>query len=199
MAATPLIQLEADDLAQWQHWFAAAKQPTIDQAIGDLYAEIDAAISAKGPTCWTSGKCCKFNSFGHLLYVTALEITRFLNSLPPNPTQVSSIASEGSDMSGIKLPIAPSSPASSKTSATLPDACRYQVEGMCSVHTVRPLGCRIFFCQQGTQAWQQDLYEQFHQQMQDLHSQFELPYRYLEWRAGLIEADQAKEILTTGK
>ena len=72
--------------------------------------------------------------------------------------------------------------------STLDNPCAFQVNGMCGIHTIRPLGCRIFFCQEGTQDWQQDVYEQFQQRIRRLHDEHELPYRYMEWRAGLIEA-----------
>ena len=66
-------------------------------------------------------------------------------------------------------------------------ACPYQVEGLCSTHTIRPLGCRVFFCQAGTEAWQQDLYESFLRRLTRLHEQLDVPYRYMDWIAGLEE------------
>jgi hypothetical protein len=46
----------------------------------------------------------------------------------------------------------------------------------------------VFFCQQGTEQWQQDLYEHAMTRLRSLHETHALPYRYMEWRAALREA-----------
>ncbi|MEL7088597.1 MAG: hypothetical protein AAGL98_09200, partial [Planctomycetota bacterium] len=158
----------------WNAWRRAAALSVIDSALRELYAELDAAVAAKGPTCWTSGKCCKFDEFGHRLYVTGLEIAWFLQqvgSTSPEGTNPNEPPSSG----GIRLP----------QFAEHPGACPYQIDGLCSTHTVRPLGCRVFFCQQGTEAWQQDLYETFLRRLRLLHDEHDLEYRYMDWLAGL--------------
>jgi len=172
----------------WSAWREAAALPAIDAALRELYAELDAAVSAQSPTCWTSGKCCKFDDFGHRLYVTGLEIAWFL-------TQVASATSGGD---GQRVVAEDRKPGNENrlgpTGVRLPQfaehvgACPYQVEGLCSTHAVRPLGCRIFFCQQGTEAWQQDLYESFLDRLRLLHDKHALDYRYMDWIAGLTEA-----------
>jgi hypothetical protein len=50
------------------------------------------------------------------------------------------------------------------------------------------MGCRIFFCQRGTEAWQHALYEEFLGGLRQLHERQSLPYQYMEWRMGLREA-----------
>lgn len=165
----------------WSDWFTAAKQPAVDQAIADLYRRLDADIAARGPTCWQSGKCCHFDVYGHRLYVTGLEIARFLQ-------QPSHQADAHAPQTGTCLTLPIVQQTTSTTS--LPAACVYQVDRQCTVHANRPMGCRIFFCQQGTQAWQQDLYEQYLQQLRRLHDTWATPYQYMEWRTGLREAAQ---------
>ena len=171
----------------WSAWRTAAADPAIDSAIRALYTELDAAIAAKGPTCWSSGKCCKFDDFGHRLYVTGLEIAWFLGQVEAEESKVQGRKSEvesGGDAVGIRLPQLAEPPEH-------PGACPYQIDDLCSTHTVRPLGCRIFFCQQGTEAWQQDLYEDYLNRLQSLHDQHGLEYRYMDWIAGLSEAGRA--------
>ncbi len=148
--------LSDDDVALWRHWCKAAKRPAVSAALHDLYAQLDAAVADRAPTCWSSGKCCSFDAYGHRLYVTALEIAWMLPSVPLPPT----------------LP-------------PLTGPCVFQVDRLCSVHRLRPLGCRVFFCQQGTQDWQRELYEDFLRRLRDLHESHRLEYRYLEWRSGL--------------
>ena len=169
----------------WSAWREAAADSAIDTALRGLYAELDAAIAAKGPTCWSSGKCCKFDDFGHRLYVTGLEIAWFLG-------QGGSVRSEvGRDETGAQIRL----PQLSELSTPRPGgACPYQIDGLCSTHAIRPLGCRIFFCQQGTEAWQQDLYEDYLERLQTLHDQHGLEYRYMDWIAGLSEANRSSPL-----
>jgi len=157
--------------AAWQSLHHAARTDCgVGSTLQDLYTHIDQAIKKRGPTCWVSGRCCNFNAFGHRLYVTGLEIAWFLE-------QVKQTANGGPDRT--------------PTPTLDPNAtCPFQIDGLCSVHAIRPLGCRIFFCQQGTSAWQNQLYEQFLGSLRNLHDLHALPYRYLEWRTGLSQALQ---------
>lgn len=144
-------------------WFAwAAAVDAVDAELRQLYADLDTAVAAHGPTCWISGRCCKFDSFGHRLYVTGLEIAWFLTQ-----------ADE---------------PIARAASAPEHDNCPWQINGLCCAHDIRPLGCRIFFCQQGTEHWQHELYERFLEALRKLHDKHELPYHYMEWRQGLAAA-----------
>lgn len=167
-----MMALHPNETHLWHAWQSAAASPAIDRAIQSLYSDLSQAIAARGPTCWASGKCCKFDTFqgGHLLYVTGLEIAWVLArpELAAVDRQPRDTGPEG--------------------------ACAYQVEGKCSIHAIRPLGCRVFFCQQGTQDWQQDIYEEFLAQLRKLHDDHQLEYRYMEWRQGLIQA--ADEVAT---
>lgn len=56
------------------------------------------------------------------------------------------------------------------------------------MHLIRPLGCRVYFCEQGTEGWQQDTTERFLDRLKQLHAEHDLPYAYMEWRHGLAEA-----------
>jgi Fe-S-cluster containining protein len=161
----PTPNAESHEASDWRELMRSAAEPQIDAALRDLYTRLDAAVAARGPTCWQSGKCCRFDSYGHRLYVTALEIAWFVRHAPPIPEPTSN-----------SLQLLPRQ-----------DECPYQVDGLCSTHTIRPLGCRIFFCQQGTENWQHELYGQFLDDLRRLHETHNLPYRYLEWRAGLAE------------
>jgi len=177
----------------WPAWRAAATQPAIDAALRDLYRRLDDAIAARSPTCWQSGKCCHFDAYGHRLYVTGLEIAWFLEQGPGAEQgtgvrdQGSGERQQGSDTASVALPLFPG-PRS--LNPTLP-ACPYQHDNRCTTHAIRPLGCRVFFCQEGTQDWQQQLYEQYLDELRDLHDAHQLEYRYLEWRAGLRDAAAA--------
>ncbi|MEX2216235.1 MAG: hypothetical protein WD768_19145 [Phycisphaeraceae bacterium] len=163
----------------WSRWREAATVPVIDAAITDLYKRLDEAVAARSPTCWVSGRCCNFDTFkkDFKMFVTGLEIAWVLSKLPQD------------------------NPALADWPARLaPDAaCPFQVHKLCSVHAIRPLGCRVFFCQEGTQDWQQDVYEAFLADLRRLHEEHNIEYRYMEWRKGLISAtDQRESIESIG-
>jgi Fe-S-cluster containining protein len=152
------LNTPADPL--WSQWFAAAREPAIDAGLRRVYDQLADAIRQRAPVCWTSGKCCNFQAYGHRLYVTGLEIAWMLPQVAPLPP----------------------------AEAWPPGVCPFQVDKLCSVHAVRPLGCRIFFCQRGTEDWQHEWYERLLGELRGLHDEHGLEYRYMEWLAGLREA-----------
>lgn len=156
----------------WAIWRCAAQQESIDQSIRLLYADLGKVIADRRPVCNASGRCCRFEEYGHRLYVTGIEIAWFLQGIA---------MSGNSDSRDISLQQAASNP-----------NCPYQINGLCSTHAIRPLGCRAYFCEEGTEAWQQDTTEHFLSQLKQLHTEYGLPYAYMEWRAGLAEAREAQ-------
>ncbi len=165
----------------WPIWWDATGRSAVDQSLRRLYADLDAAVAARGPRCDASGRCCQFDAYGHRLYVTGLEIAWLLRQLPaapdPNPQ-------EPSPRPASALNILPQTP-------PLEGGCRFQKDRLCTVHRVRPMGCRVFFCEKGTEDWQHALYEDFLARLRRLHDAHTLPYAYLEWRHGLQEAVSA--------
>jgi hypothetical protein len=67
------------------------------------------------------------------------------------------------------------------------EGCPFQVGRLCGVHGIRPLGCRLFFCDVGCVPWQQELYERCHAELKRLHERLDIRYFYVEWRQGLRE------------
>jgi len=151
--------------ATWRAWRTAAEDPAIDAAIRGVYADLAAETERRAPVCEQSGRCCRFDAYGHLLFVTGLEVAWFLRHAPE--------AARPRDTGTIALPQA------------RPPGCVYQVDGRCTAHATRPLGCRVYFCQPGTEAWQQDVYERLLDDLRRLHREHGLPYRYVEWREAL--------------
>jgi Fe-S-cluster containining protein len=136
---------------------AASKRPDVADAVHALYARVTTEIEARRPKCEMSGRCCNFESYGHRLYLTTLELATFLHDLP-----------------AAQLP------------TTIPSTgCPFQLNKLCTVHTIRPFGCRIFFCDPSATDWQQSAYERFHAELKQLHEKLNVPYAYMEWRAAL--------------
>jgi Fe-S-cluster containining protein len=162
------------DVASWQRWFDAAGDEQIAHRLMSIIHRVDEAVAQRGPTCWASGKCCNFDAYGHRMYVTCLEIAWFLRQVAGRSDGHSPLRGE-IDVSG---------------------PCPLQRDGLCGVHDVRPLGCRVFFCERGTQQWQHALYERSLSEIRRLHDEHHLPYAYVEWRRGLAEGIVAMVKLT---
>lgn len=183
--------VESEQQEPWDIWREAAAREDIDRAIRKLYDEIGAAVAERRPVCNASGRCCKFEQYGHRLYVTGLEIAWFLAGVRG---QVAGVLNEPVKAGNVTeataqfLSLQQLGP--NPNPQTLSPNCPYQVNGLCSTHTIRPLGCRVFFCEQGTEAWQQDTTEHFLNRLKQLHAEHDLPYAYMEWRAGLAKAGQ---------
>ncbi len=149
-------------MSPWRLWRRAAGDPVIDTALRGLYDRIAVEVQRQGPQCWASGRCCHFETFGHRLYVTGLEIAWVLQKVTP-PSIVAQLEPKF-------------------------DGCPFQQGHVCGIHQHRPLGCRLFFCQRGSEPWQHQLYETMLRELRSLHDEQHLPYEYMEWRQGLREA-----------
>ncbi|MCC5828477.1 MAG: YkgJ family cysteine cluster protein [Phycisphaeraceae bacterium] len=156
----------------WPAWFAALDQPEIERQLRTIERDLLDAVARRGPTCWISGRCCHFDHYGHRLYLTGLEIAWFAR-------RMSLQSPKASEPSGGALAL----PQAGRAAPS--GDCPFLSGRCCSVHEARPLGCRTFFCQQGTEDWQQALHERVLGRIRRLHDRFQLDYQYLEWRAGL--------------
>ena len=133
-----------------------------------FYAAVDEAIAAHKPVCRNRGDCCRFDRYGHKLYVTTLELACFLHGRrgswrPPRD-----------------------------------DACPYQIDGRCTAREHRPLGCRVFFCDPATRDWQGPEYERRLIELRQIGADFGIPYRYIEWLSALHALHAAEESCSSG-
>jgi Fe-S-cluster containining protein len=136
---------------------AASEREEVGRAVANVYRALQDAIDIRRPVCNVSGRCCRFDEFGHRLFVSTLEMASFWRELQQSTTK----------------------------SAANPGGCPFQINKLCTVHTFRPLGCRIFFCDETATDWQQSQYAAFHDELKRLHERLSVPYFYVEWRAGL--------------
>jgi len=151
---------------------------SLSAAVALVLAEADADIAARRPVCRASGRCCRFEAYGHRLYVTVAELAHFA-AVEIGKSKVSAIPARS-----VSLP--------QFFAAERQEGCPYQIDGLCTARDGRPLGCRIYFCDENAQSWQNDVYEKYHAKLRAIHERFNLPYRYVEWREGLREL-MAKE------
>ena len=142
-----------------RHVLEAAGRAEVRDAVGQLYADVQREVEARRPVCVLSGRCCRFEEFGHRLFVTTIEMAAFVHALGP----ADGLTRPGWDGTG----------------------CPFQVKKLCGVHGARPFGCRMFYCDETSTDWQQQAYERFHARIKDLHEQLGVPYQYVEWRHAL--------------
>ncbi|QQE11020.1 hypothetical protein JD969_16175 [Planctomycetota bacterium] len=178
----------------WELWYHAASDPKISTEIVNFYNELSEEIRNIGATCLASGRCCKFETFGHRLYVTGLEIAWVLHQLIMRPKKQTDLyfpqdKTDDTDPS-IHLNVLNTAAKSLNKDGSPIDGCVYQIDNLCTIHEIRPLGCRIFFCDPSNQKWQNDLYEKYLNKLRDIHTKYDIPYRYMEWRTSLEEASK---------
>ena len=128
-------------------------------AIQELYDDLDRILATTGGICVQSGRCCQFGKFGHRLYVTTLEMLYFLKTLQTDqadkpPGYLKSLTDK---------------------------RCPWQLDNLCTVHTIRPVGCRVYFCRGIAQDKQNELTERFLRRLRGLHDTLDVVYHYGDW------------------
>src|SRR5580658_4656188 len=98
-----------------------------------LYDELDAEVASLGPICELSGRCCRFQEYGHTLFVSSLEIQFMLG----HATEPERPLDQG-------------------------QTCPWQdAQNRCRARGARPLGCRVYFCDPAYHDPGEDLSERF--------------------------------------
>ncbi len=141
-------------------WLSAAADPLVASEYELILDELARATLARNPICDASGRCCHFDAFGHRLYVTGFEAAWLIRQLP----QGSPLTREALD------------------AAIARGGCPFQHDSRCTVHALRPLGCRAYFCDPTAKDWQQEIYEGLLRSLRSLHDRHAIPYEYAEWR-----------------
>lgn len=158
---------------------SARTRDGVSADVAELLRQAETEITALNPKCDASGRCCRFEEYGHRLYVTTAELIHFAAIMTAEAGVEA--ADQTSSASGthkqISLP--------QYFAEAQPLGCPYQVERLCHARAARPLGCRIYFCDPSAQSWQNTLYERYHQQLKATHLRWDVEYAYIEWRSAL--------------
>ncbi|MSR28151.1 MAG: hypothetical protein EXS03_01055 [Phycisphaerales bacterium] len=156
----PTTPLDDRTILSW--WRAAGEAPVRDAF--EALAEHAATVAQfHRPICLSSGRCCRFKDHGHSLLVTGLEAAWVLRRVRRRVTVAET------------------------TSARRNGVCVHLVEGQCSIHATRPLGCRAYYCDSSGGPWQADLAESLHNAVRRLHDDLSIEYLCAEWTY-LVEA-----------
>ncbi|MEZ6234072.1 MAG: hypothetical protein R3B68_07775 [Phycisphaerales bacterium] len=167
-------------------WIGAAGDPGVADALEAVFRHTALAIEARAPACWASGRCCNFEAAGHRLYTTGLEAAFTVVRLGDQAAGADEVDRNSGE--GLALPQVgrPALTLASIAAARQRGGCPFQHRNLCTVHDIKPVACRVYFCDRSAQDWQKDLSEQMHERVRAIHDQFGVPYEYAEWR-GLLE------------
>src|SRR6476659_6978020 len=94
------------------------QRPEVLEAVRALYADVQCEVDARRPVCVVSGRCCRFEEYGHRLFVTTAELAVFIHDFAASSRAAPPSAWDGT-------------------------GCPFQSGKMCSVHVIRPFGCRM--------------------------------------------------------
>lgn len=115
-----------------------------------LYRNLDDAVAKKGWNCRGCGECCHFEAVDHVLYASEMERRYLILKAPPS-----------GDAELVRQGL----------------RCPYQEGGRCLAREVRPLGCRLHFCEIPENAGDA-FYEEWHRRLKALHEEAGIPWNY---------------------
>ena len=119
-------------------------------ALRELYRALDADVARLGPVCALSGRCCRFEEYGHTLFLSAPEAAVLVAEAPP-----------------------PSRPLDDGATCPWQDAA-----GRCTAREARPLGCRVYYCDPSFEGHAPELTEAYIAQLKQLVDAYGLPWDY---------------------
>jgi hypothetical protein len=120
----------------------------VRQSVLDVYAAVDRAVAAAGPRCDASGRCCRFEEYGHTLFISHFEAELLLDTAPAFDQPVSKAT------------------------------CPFQVDNLCTARSERPLGCRIYFCDPAYQETGRRITEEALSQLKCIAEEQDAGWRY---------------------
>ena len=153
----------------------AGPSPDLDvdrfrEALLGVYEELDAEVSRLAPACLVSGRCCRFEEYGHTLFASAPEMALLLADAPPPPRALD----EGA-------------------------TCPWQDDrGRCSARGARPMGCRVYFCDPSYQAMAPEIAEAGIVRLKALVDELGLPWDYAPLHRHLRRAEAEGRFPTIG-
>lgn len=130
----------------------------ITEKVAEIYEWLDLQIEnnkALIAPCSCCGRCCNFDAFGHLLFVTTQELVFLKQNL------------KNKNMKKMQT-----------------SRCPYNEQGKCSIHPFRFAGCRIFYCK-GNADFQNELSESVLEKLKSLCEKFDVPYCYTDIKTAL--------------
>jgi len=128
----------------------AGSEPPWRAEIQALYNDLDREVALLGPICRLTGRCCRFEEYGHTLFVSSPEVQFLLEAaLPP------------------QRPL------------DRGETCPWQSDqGYCTAREARPLGCRVYYCDPSYESAAHELSEKYVARLKKLSDKHGLPWSY---------------------
>jgi Fe-S-cluster containining protein len=123
--------------------------PSIRESLNTLYLELAEELSKLPAKCYGCGKCCNFKENGMQLFAQKLEKDLIVEETGVVPFLVEK------------------------------GHCNFQENGLCTIHPIRPLGCRTFFSEAADSVSHQDLYEKYHRKIKNIGMQNHIEYEFV--------------------
>lgn len=118
------------------------------QRLQTIYEQADVAVAEAAPRCEASGRCCRFEEFGHTLFLSQFEADLLLVDAPSFTQPVSRAG------------------------------CPFQIDNLCTARDGRPLGCRIYFCDPAYETRSFEITETAIAALKQLADDADQPWRY---------------------
>jgi Fe-S-cluster containining protein len=116
----------------------------------EIYDKLDLELSKINPGCNACGICCHFNTYGHVLYTSNIEVNYILENVnvpPHDPNQ---------------------------------NICPFLKDNVCTIRDFRMLGCRVFFCNPHYRVITQEvyIYSKYYNMMKEVARKNQIEWHY---------------------
>lgn len=136
------------------------------EPLAELYRELGEAIAELSPVCELSGRCCRFEEYGHTLFLSEIEAAVLIVDGPAPVRLLDSGAT-----------------------------CPWQdAKGRCVAREARPLGCRVYFCDPNYEDHAPEITERFLSRLKALHDARKLRWDYAPLHRHLAAAEARGEL-----
>lgn len=123
--------------------------PSLQAALESIYNDLEAELGTLNIKCSSCGTCCNFESFGHVLYASVIEVDYLQTNTDTKPLTISN------------------------------KVCPYLIDNHCSIRKFRTLGCRVFFCDKTyNDDLSPDIYNKYYAQIKKLAIEFNVNWEY---------------------
>lgn len=119
------------------------------KSLTEMYRRLDEELKDLPARCYGCGKCCNFKENGMHLFVQKLEKDLIIEETGVEPFLVEK------------------------------GHCNFQENGLCTIHAIRPLGCRTYFSEAPNSIQHQDLYEKYHNEIKSLGKRNQIEYSFV--------------------
>jgi Fe-S-cluster containining protein len=122
---------------------------SLRKSLNVLYEALQEELVVLPAKCYGCGKCCNFKENGMQLFAQKLEKDLIVEETGVEPFLVEK------------------------------GHCNFQENGLCTIHPIRPLGCRTYFSEAPNSVAHQDLYEKYHRKIKNIGNENQIDYQFV--------------------